>query len=486
MEKTLYQSLLDKGFNDVQINQLEKIEKYYSVTILTKYINPDIEVDLLRKFSQLVKDENWVSDKVIHYVHPAMGDVLELMSLNIDFSDIIDIELSEKKIEAISYVLKSKMENQELAKNIIKCIKMKNITDEMINDIIWDDINNGIDSSSYLKDTYTKEQIYLASSAVQEGYEDVLEIVELINDDGCNDVDLIHFSLENGIDIVTISNTQNKYLIDDIIDAKVHGYDVDKYLNKTSTRWDLELIRKLMEKSYNEEQIEHFLKTTKLNCYRVEKDTLDIYISLVENNVDITKMLQYGGLSVNYLNTFLNMVNTIPKKYIDQIAELENVLPGYSLETITIAFENNREDIIPIIIGLDDVSDLGMRTVGDIIKRDAKNNTHHNLINLFYDKGADVFCDYTRRYEFSKAQQLCLAIASFNYNLSDEQLEPIRDSSISSDKMEILTRMMVEKLDVSIPLKYIHKISLDELKAIETCINMGFKLDDKALEKNRA
>ena len=179
------------------------------------------------------------------------------------------------------------------------------------------------------------------------------------------------------------------------------------------------------------------------------------------------------------------MVQTIPKKYIDQITELENILPEYSLETITIAFQNNREDIIPIIIGLDDVSDLGMITVGDIIKKDSKNNTHHNLINLFYDKGADVFNDYTKQYEFSKSQQLCLAIASFNYGLSDEQIDLIRDSNISCDKMEILTRMMSEKLDVSMPLKYINKISLEELKSIETCINMGFKLDDKDLEKNR-
>lgn len=481
----LYQDLLDKGFNDAQINQLEKIDKYYSITLLTKYIKPDVEVDLLRKFSKLVKDEDWVNDKVVHYVNPNMSKVIELMALNIDFEDIMDVKLSDKKVEAILYVLKSKMENIELANNIIKCLKMQNITDEMINDIIWDDINNGIDPLSYLKETFTKEQIYLASSAVQEGYWDVLEIVELMNDDGCDDVDLIHFSLENGIDIVTISNTQNKYLVDEIIDAKVHGYDVDKFLNKKSTKWDLELVRRLMEKNYTDEQINNFLNTVKLNLYRVEKSTLDFYIKLVEMGIDIQKLLEYGGLKTDYLESFLNMSKKIPRKYVDEVAKFENILPKCLLDTITIAFNNNREELIPIFINLSDVSELGIQTIGEIIKNDTENNTHHKIVNLLYDKGADTFNDYTPHYEFNSSQQLCLALASFNYGLNDEQIEPLRDNNINSKKMEILTGMMAEGLDVSIPLKYINKISIEQLKAMEQCIIMGFKLDDKGLEQIR-
>ena len=45
--------------------------------------------------------------------------------------------------------------------------------------------------------------------------------------------------------------------------------------------------------------------------------------------------------------------------------------------------------------------------------------------------------------------------------------------------------MMAEGLDVSIPLKYINKISIEQLKAMEQCIIMGFKLDDKELEQIR-
>lgn len=485
MIDVLYQDLLDKGFNDAQINQLEKIDEYYSVTLLTKYIKSDIEVDLLRKFSKLVRDENWVSEKGVHYVNPNMKKVIDLMCLNLNFEYITDKGLSDAKIEAISFLLQSNMENVELMKNVINCIKMTNITDVMINDIIWDDLNNGIDPSSYLKETYTSEQIYLASSAMQMRYYDVLKIVDLMEDDGCDDVDLIHFSLENKIDIVTISNTQNKYLVSDIIDAKVHGYDVEKFLDKKSTRWDLELVRRLMEKNYTNEQINNFLKTTKLNLYRVEKSTLDFYIKLVEMNIDIQKLLEYGGLKVDYLESFLNMSKKIPKEYVDKIAGLENILPKCSLDTITIAFDNNRLDLIPIIINLSDVSELGISTIGEIIKNDTKNNTHHKIVNLLYDKGADIFNDYKPSYEFNSSQQLCLALASFNYGLSDEQIEPLRDNNIQSKKMEILTGMMAEGLDVSIPLKYINKISIEQLKAMEQCIIMGFKLDDKELEQIR-
>ena len=47
-----YEDLINKGFNDKQINQLFILDKYVEIeALLTIGVNPDIDVNILRNFN---------------------------------------------------------------------------------------------------------------------------------------------------------------------------------------------------------------------------------------------------------------------------------------------------------------------------------------------------------------------------------------------------------------------------------------------------
>lgn len=465
-----YKRLIDLGFDNKQINQLENLSEQSGINIenLAKKFEPmHCDDRLLRKLNNALKKDNTIKDII--------GHIINLIKLNVDFEPILNTKVTYK-INAIYSVLSDEDEEEQWKKEIANIINYKNVDNDIIS-LIWDDIDDGIHTGDYLKENLTKDQIYLAHSAIRLGYNDVLEIVDQIGD-GFDDADAIHEAIECGLDIISISHTQNPALIYEIISQKCEKMDVYKFLDNESDSYKLNYVSELIKKNFDDDKIRTMLEDLPLHKYKISSDCIVPYIDLYNKNVCVKKYLENGGFGCNYLKRLLNIYDHLDKEDFPMFEREDYYYNNYELDLMEKAIIYERKDVFKALAHVTEPDEDAYSIILKLLEEDHNRKIKSPIPKLLYDKGNDVFNDYSNTFEFSAMQKAVLSMA-INRGLSYDDIEPIRDANINYRKMRIIGGMIENHLDITVLLNNLNELSDDEMKAVYICERAGLTVTDE-------
>ena len=265
------------------------------------------------------------------------------------------------------------------------------------------------------------------------------------------------------------------------------GFDLKKYFDEFPGKFGIMLFETLVEAGYVDSEIQRFIKLfskdRNLNTIKqLESEDILSIINLYENDYDISVLI----------------ANEIQKKTIDILLDIsikcdldfESLLcrdyKDYELLIIENCIENNRFDVIPALIAVRYPSNGAYELLMDIMDHDTATGEHHNIINLLFDKGNDVFNGFDECYEFSVEQKYMLAWAMVRDGIDDKNIDMIRDTKIEDTKMRTLVWIIEKGHDVSEIVKKIDTLEEDDIMTLGKCLELGFNLSADEKDLNRS
>lgn len=464
MNDFLYEELVGKGFDSSQINQLLSIAKNMDIYEVLLYIKPSTDVDVLRSLNIYLKNKERYDE------WDFFDKILNLVKENISFQEIFDIP--DAKLEYACELLM--FENFDRAN--LKYLRCENIDDRFVSDVLMDDFKNGIDVSLYYREDFNRHHLYAAKDLVEKGLPELVDKILPIKATGVvfNDITYYKRAEDVGLDLIEILNkTKDSDITKKVINLKEKGIDITKYLDNLSYS-DCTFYSAVVRNGLDDSQVSEIIK---LGIKNINYDDLDKYMELYKNGVDIEPLIE-NHCDGQFISLILPLVDKVE---LAALAEQDDVTINLIYELI----EFEREDLIDIFLNLTEPDEDTFYYISKILEKDKEEGTKHKIINLLYDKGADVFQDYDYCYEFDILQKRTLSYAMMVGTINEENIDLLRDNSMESAKMDILSEIISEGYDISVLLDKIEDLTTEEIEAAGTCLRCGFKLvvDDKTIEK---
>ena len=334
---------------------------------------------------------------------------------------------------------------------------------------------------------------------------DVIDVIMELNESGLNKLETgLLKSRQESIELfntfqtilagktlnLDMANLIDKYdiaVINTALSWETDGFNVVKFLRNTSNETEVEIIGDLLYSGHNDEEINYFL-----NTYPMIKNSPDYewYVYLYhEGYKEFLNYIDDGYTSreTYYLVRLINEVND--EEVVEKLKEmkpqkrLKNETSKLSL--MCTCLDVNRKDLIKTIFNTSYYGVDEWEYTEQIIRQDKENGTHHKIINLLYEKAADVFGEYNSEYEFDSAQKIALSKYIAEGKIDDINIERIRDKQIPGENMDFICYMMSEKMNVDLIVKNATNFNIDDIRSIERCMKLGFKLDDKDVSFNK-
>lgn len=265
------------------------------------------------------------------------------------------------------------------------------------------------------------------------------------------------------------------------------GFELEKYFDEFPGNFGIKLFETLVEAGYIDSEIQKFIKLFSKDRSLKTIDKLDeedilCIINLYENDYDVSKLI----------------INEFKKNIIDMLLDISIkcdldfevlVCKDYRDSEIMLiedCIENERFDVIPAIVAARYPADGAYELLADIMDHDTATGEHHNIINLLYEKGNDVFNGFDECYEFSTSQKYMLAWAMVRDGINDKNIDAIRYTNIDDAKMRALVWSIEKGYDVSEIVKKIDTLEVDDIMTLGKCLELGFSLSADEKDLNRS
>lgn len=546
-----YENLRSKGFNDKQINQIFILDKYISVdTLLAVGINPNIDTNILRNFNNHLKSHELSNDETADALYIMCHGFDPCLYLDLEGPQrMIMFKIINRKVEEDLGWFSSPSANVDLQK-LHYLLQLMNIDDEIANLIIQDTFinNNPLD---YLRPDFTKDQIITARCFAIAGLQDRVDDVKLLNKKvedwltlcliksyGFNLIDTINLyhqsDISTAVDIMKYGFDINTYVkehgavnipfvklmvskkltnnmivdmldnfkfvdrydcditnLEYMLDMKLKGYNVDKYFESTPTRAVMQAFMILQDNNVDMKDVKDFLNLfqsyfgsslLKLKDYDVVK-----YYDLFQKKYNIEETLSLC-IDSSYLKMLEKVCCEYHKDFQNYITNDDFYYYKDKMDCVNCCKEFDREDLIPAVLLSKNFNNNIAKDIRYLIKDGFDKNVKYDIAKFLFDKGNDVFNDYSVEYEFSAVQKRLLLEKFLKESLSSgkvniNNINAIRDNKIESKKMNELIEIIKDGFSVDKIIKDIDKIDSETISSVHKLMKLGYDISNDELEK---
>lgn len=538
-----YDELLEDGFSSQQINQILLLEKYYDDEFLQK-IDVDIDVKNIRILNQILKqkeddltdgEKEFLLDLVLQDIDPNLYVNLKTGRLRSYFTDIVTrrnlfddhyvnfcqiMDYIKKNPDSLTFIMKFSFDCIDLKINPLDLLKdgfqendayfaLKLYSAGLTELIpkINNEFTRSYNNMKHLKtmienkmdyvdliNNYSDNQIKFIMDELKDGYDlySILKGKSYINKMAlCSK--LMHAEVEEDeIDIILtkFEYTNTSICMDKwnrLIELEKEGYEVHKFFETLPTRNEMDLLEQLVDIGYEDIDVQYYineigekLKNVRYSL-RLSVGDVEKYIELLDEGYDITNLIKQG-YEYEDLNVLIKLA-TIKDMDLQELIDKE--FEAFEFRLFKNCLKYGREDVFEAVIHCQYPDEDAYDYIIDIFKADEEKGTFHDIVNLLFDKGNDAFFDYDESYEFNCYQKMELTSLVCNLELTDEQINLIRDNNIDSECMNILGNMLSRGYNITHVMEKIEELDEDNLRDIYSCMKMGFALvpQEKAIER---
>lgn len=503
-----YKLLVKNHFDNSQINQIDKLTKLFSVETLVEYIHSCIDTDILRDTANAIKKRHYILDD------EEISDMFRLLYHNINPSLYLDQNLSLTKRNYIMEILNLKIEEDTIPGitpkdiNYQACVEAiaQPFVDNKMAETCFFNIKAGQDISKYIRKDFTIEQIILAKSLYEKGFEKYideipklkvdfipigsvkkidelgLDFTRLLNTYPPEDLRVVLLNIANGIDLEpylkdrpdpkkaalcevlvkmkfddeTISKMldeipyvipyENKFLYENIIEAKMKGFPVEKIFENFPKSKLLNLAMNYYNEGYEIKTLKdgfNYINDHSEDTYRVTaydyKLIFDLYMDGV--NIDIPLKYQMNSYDIE------NLIKIADEAGIDKEKMFERKFDFYEISLMKLCLEHNKKDLIKSLVKIKHPDEEAYDYISKMIEQ--KQFPGFDYSKLLFDKGADIFSEYNSFFEFSEEQKTILASMLYEGTISIFDLEQLRDSSIDEKTLFNIEEKLVSGISLA-------------------------------------
>lgn len=504
-----YGLLMEKGFDNSQINQIEKLTKFFDVSSLLEYIDSNVETDILRDLNKGLKKRHYVLEP------DEVNNLLMLLENRINPYFYLDPDLSLLKRSCIMdiYYLKISRESSKvpLSTPLIdynKCAEVISypFVDNELAMTCLTYVQKGQDISKFVKEGFNAEQLDFAKKLFENGLEKYIDKIFDINVDSvpfglvkkidelgldfvkyvnlyskedlrvvllnkANDIDLnvyledrpepkkavlCEVLVKRNLDDKVIKKMldeipydipyADKAMYDEIIDVKLMGFDIEKIFDKIPKKGLTKLAMLLKDEGYLEEQIKNGLNYINANMVSDFLTTPYDYHKLFE--------LYNEGINIDNLlksGTSAKRINTLleiaKKTGVSKNEIFANNYVTYEIDTMKFCIEHGKKDLVRALINTKYPDENAYRNIVKMIS--IHQFPGFDYSKLLFDKGNDVFKDYNESFEFSEGQKFMLSLMLVEGYIDTFDLEKLRDKKFDEEKLSMIGRKICQgkKLD---------------------------------------
>ena len=547
MDNKEYELLINQGFDSRQINQLEKLSKYFPVSHMIAMLDVTIDVDYLRNANCILNKKQ--DSTTIRSIQKLLNANINPDVYPVNLFNTSDTEKQDFVRFVINETIGKKRNNVKInydLKKFICDIEKSNLTDfSILKQYV---INNN--PYSIFTPEFNNEQIKFADTLYQNGCFQYIKSIPEFSRFPDLDKNVYSYIDENNMDFVGLVNNYNDDDITYIAYLRSEDIDVDKFLRDKDNPKQVYLCASLIKLNYDEKIINEVLKNAHFE-YFYEKTKLDVvkkYVDLKlqypdiddlfenfpsEDYLMISKLMLDNDYSHSEIKNFYEYIssyyhfseelsfldektilkyleldkenydisNFISKKLqsddidvliksadkfnIDLDAIFDKKFEKYEIDLMKYCEKIDRNDIWEALVQVTKPDKEAYNYIYDILFRDEKYKTHHDIVNLLYDKGNDTFNDFDDVYEFNCRQKRELSEIIYNEILDDKQIDIIRDNQIDSEFMYELAEMASKNYDISGILKKIDVLMPSDLDIIKRCFELGFNVIDNDIGSDK-
>lgn len=534
-----YDKMMDEGYSVQQINQILSLKKYFTDEELSE-INIDVDVQYIRALNLMLKQSgerdyaalemvknninpnfsNYllgsdykelkaIFDKKQYYIDKGMNysGLMEYLNNNINAISFMYSFLTSVESKDYPYLHKFLIPNFTESKMKLAYELYKNEMESEIKNL--SKLNRDFDKIAWLKSLMKHgfDYVSLINNLTDLSIEKILisnnkhKIVEFLKEcnyaEGDKKITPCHKMLEEKLDDDTISYILENYYWDntticgktysELIRYEKAGYKVHEFFESLPTINQMYFFEQLVDDGYEDEDINFYLQnfndmlsdskvTLRMSIGDAEK-----YIELFNEGYDISNIIKLG-----WEYEEINLLIKASKMFDWDLQELLNKdFKEFEFNLMDHCFNYGRADIIEALLHCEFPDSDSYENIIAILKNDKEKGERHNIINLLYDKGNDVFEDFDDSYEFDAYQKYELTLLIKEGKMTDESINILRDNKIDSSHFSLLALMINEGFDVSHLLKRIDKLTNDDLRTACKYMKLGFSLviDENNIEK---
>lgn len=536
-----YDKLKKIGFSSKLVNQILILNKYCPSGTILDYINKDVNPELIRSLNNFLKQNERSNVQIenllyfIEYNEDPMIFEEEENTLKYNFIKNLLKDKINKKSSDLNY------------NEVIKIIKNTNFDNRLLR-FIYEDYTDNKNISKYLRNEFNNEETNFARYLTNLGFEcfvneipkiekskdlskycftsdellaiqynklnfvkiinnyensEILSIIELANKSNIckyiNKYDGINIYLyeelhkrkidDNLIDTYLKESSYKfrkyqKSIINKFIDLKMNNYEVEKYFTDVPTIKEMELLELFTDYdySYNEiaQYLELFKKHLKCNDLLCDVDYLK-YIELYEEGYDVSNLIEHQVTAdvIDYTQKLCNKNKLQNNNLFNPTFRSNEIL------LLRTCKHYNRDDVACCVLNCKYSDNDNNYFIRKIIEKDDKNGTHTNIVNIYYDKGNDIFKDYNPDYEFNNEQKKILIMITLSGKIDNKQLDLIRNNHINADVMRQVCDMIYKGQDINFLLPKIEELTKEDIITIKECIKLGFTIIPNNENKER-
>ena len=252
------------------------------------------------------------------------------------------------------------------------------------------------------------------------------------------------------------------------------GINFTDYFSMVPTKKTLELVEFFHLEGYKTEEIKMFSDIYQKNKNYFAETTHEDFSSIIKlllDGYDISNIIK------NCFNKEdIKLAFKIAEKYsLDAQYIFDNIKPK-QLSLINKLDSYNREDLAIPLLNCKKMNLMCIDRIEYLLSSDCENGERHNVINLLFDKGNDVFNNFDECYEFSAAQKTLLIDSIMLKIFDDKSINLIRDCSVAEEKIKELSLIKHKGYDISGIIPKISELSAEQIRKLGECLGMGFDL----------
>lgn len=486
--------------------ELSKSEKKELLTVISQNVDPNFLLGLndssyKSSFMQIVKNKHYYESsgvdfsEMLSYIYrnpKSLGFIYEFvddcMTRKFNPFELLRDGFNQEQADFAFYLKEAELDFliPEINKTIFKCYDdMKDIKKM---------IELKMDYAAIIN-LYSDVEINDIIKAFEEGY-DIHSVIKQIPYSP-NIVHLCKGLMKAEVDDDDIREILTKYTHEEtecevykwkhLIKLEGEGYEIHKYFDKLPNCNQMDILEQLIDIGYEDEDLGYYLtelgeKLEKIDDrYRLSVGDVEKYIELLDEGYDITNLMQRDW-HYEEINILIELAKI---KDMDLQEILNKDFFEFEFDLFADCLRYGREDVFEAAVHCENPDSDAYENIRKIFAKDEKTGEFHDVVNLLYDKGNDAFMEFDECYEFDAYQKTELTEMVLERDITDEQLDVIRNNEIDSEKLRILGFMLEKRFDISHVMEKINELSDDNLRDIYSCMKMGFLLvlPEKMIER---